>query len=151
MIDKITAIEKNKSIRTIKNLTMGEEYLKDHFPGFPVMPGVLMLEAMVQSAAWLLRVSSDFAPTIITLAEVNNIKYGQFFIPGKQLKIHVELTGQETDLNNFKGIGEIDAGYAISGRFTLKASTISSLYPDLSRKDEIMREYFRKKIKELGG
>ena len=87
LIDKIIAVEKNKSIRTLKNLTIGEEYLQDHFPGFPVMPGVLMLEAMVQSAGWLLRSSTDFAPTIITLAEATNIRYGHFFTPGASLRL----------------------------------------------------------------
>lgn len=151
LIDKITAVEKSKSIRTLKNLTIGEEYLQDHFPGFPVMPGVLMLEAMVQSAGWLLRSSADFAPTIITLAEAVNIKYGQFFTPGGQLKITVELTGQEGELSHFKGRGEVPAGTAVSGKFTLKAVTLANISPNLSHKDEELRTYFRKKFEQLGG
>jgi 3-hydroxyacyl-[acyl-carrier-protein] dehydratase len=149
LIDKIIALEKDKSIEAIKNLTMGEEYLKDHFPGFPVMPGVLMLEAMVQSAAWLLRLSTDFAPTIITLAEVANIRYGQFFTPGGQLKISIEMLETEGELIHFKGKGEISSGQALSGKFTLKATTIGAIYPELSHKDEPLRDYFRKKFKEL--
>jgi 3-hydroxyacyl-[acyl-carrier-protein] dehydratase len=151
LIDKIVAIEKNKSVRAIKNLTMGEEYLQDHFPGFPVMPGVLMLEAMVQSAAWLLRASFDFKPTIITLAEANNIKYGQFFTPGGQMTLSVELIGQEGELNHFKGKGEIAAGVSCSGKFSLRATTLEAIYPHLAPKDEILRNYFRNKFKELGG
>lgn len=149
MIDKIVAIEKDKSIRAIKNLTMGEEYLQDHFPGFPVMPGVLMLEAMVQSAAWLIRVTSDFKPTIITLAEASNIKYGQFFTPGSQLSLFVELIGQEGEINHFKGKGEIAAGVSCSGKFSLRATTLEVIYPHLRPKDEMLRNYFRNKFKEL--
>ena len=149
MIDKIVAIEKEKSIRTIKNLTMGEEYLQDHFPGFPVMPGVLMLEAMVQSAAWLLRVTYDFKPTVITLAEANNIKYGQFFTPGGQLSLTVELTDQEGELKHFKGKGETAAGVSCSGKFSLRATSLEVIYPPLAFRDEILRNYFRNKFKEL--
>jgi len=151
LIDKIVAVEKNKSIRTIKNLTMGEEYLQDHFPGFPIMPGVLMLEAMVQSAAWLLRSSTNFAATIITLEEATNVRYGQFFTPGSQLKITVEITGSEGELGHFKGRGEITAGTAVSGKFTLKATTLDKVYPNLTHKDEELRTYFREKFKQMGG
>ncbi len=151
LIDKIISLEKDKSIQAIKNLTIGEEYLKDHFPGFPVMPGVLMLEAMVQSAGWLLRLSRDFSPTIITLAEASNIRYGQFFTPGDQLKISVEMTGSDGELIHFKGKGELVSGQALSGKFTLKATTIGAIYPELSHKDEPLRDFFRKKFRELGG
>jgi len=151
LIDKIIAVEKNKSIRTLKNLTIGEEYLQDHFPGFPVMPGVLMLEAMVQSAGWLLRSSTDFASTIITLAEATNIRYGHFFTPGSQLKVTVEMTGSEGELSHFKGKGEIAAGTALSGKFTLRATTLGKTFPKLAHKDEELKAYFRQKFEELGG
>lgn len=151
LIDKIISIEKNKSIQSIKTLTIGEEYLQDHFPGFPVMPGVLMLEAMIQSAAWLLRSSLDFAPTIITLYEAINIRYGQFFIPGERLKIIVEMTGTEGELNYFKGKGETSTGQVVSGKFTLKAVSLGTMWPELSHKDEELRAYFRQKFAELSG
>jgi len=151
LIDRIVSVKKNESIQTIKNLTMGEEYLQDHFPGFPVMPGVLMLEAMVQSAAWLLRSSTEFAPTIITLAEAINIRYGQFFTPGGQLKISVEMTGNEGELSHFKGRGEISAGTTVSGKFVLKATTLGKIYPNLSHKDETLRTCFRQQFDQLGG
>jgi 3-hydroxyacyl-[acyl-carrier-protein] dehydratase len=151
LIDRIVSLEKDKSLQAVKNLTMGEEYLQDHFPGFPVMPGVLMLEAMVQSAAWLLRVSDDFKPTLVTLAEVNNIKYGQFFTPGGRLNITVEMLGREGELVHFKGKGETEAGVSCSGKFSLKAATLAALSPRLGEKDEALRTYFRQKFKELGG
>ena len=55
LIDRIVELEPGVQITAVKNLTMAEEYLADHFPHFPVMPGVLMLEAMTQAAAWLAR------------------------------------------------------------------------------------------------
>ena len=60
LIDRIQEIVPGQSLTAVKNLSLAEEYLADHFPGFPVMPGVLMLEAMTQSAAWLVRSTEDF-------------------------------------------------------------------------------------------
>ena len=60
LVDRVLELEPGERIVAIKNLSLAEEYLADHFPGFPVMPGVLMLEAMTQAAAWLVRASEDF-------------------------------------------------------------------------------------------
>ncbi|MGA2254534.1 MAG: hypothetical protein ABSG53_07735, partial [Thermoguttaceae bacterium] len=59
LIDRIVDFQPGAQITAVKSLTMAEEYLADHFPNFPVMPGVLMLEAMTQAAAWLIRLSED--------------------------------------------------------------------------------------------
>ena len=59
LIDRIVELEPGERVTATKSLTMAEEYLADHFPHFPVMPGVLMLEAMTQAGAWLVRVSED--------------------------------------------------------------------------------------------
>src|SRR6185312_10722109 len=82
-------------LTAVKNLSLAEEYLSDHFPGFPVMPGVLMLEALTQAGAWLIRDSEDFAKSIIILKQAKTIKYGSFVEPGRQLEIRVELVSQD--------------------------------------------------------
>ena len=79
-------------LTAVKNLSLAEEYLSDHFPGFPVMPGVLMLEALTQAGAWLIREMEDFAHSIIILKQAKTIKYGSFVEPGRQLELRVELT-----------------------------------------------------------
>ena len=76
LIDHVVELELGKKIVAVKNLSMAEEYLADHFPGFPVMPGVLMLEAMTQAGAWLVRASEDFAHSMVVLKQVGNVKYG---------------------------------------------------------------------------
>src|SRR6266851_4179137 len=91
LVDRIVAFEPGKSIQAVKNLTLGEEYLADHFPTFPVMPGVLMLEALVEAGAWLLRLSDDFRHSVIVLHEARSVKYGMFMEPGRQMNITVEL------------------------------------------------------------
>ena len=89
----------------MKNLSLAEEYLSDHFPGFPVMPGVLMLEALTQAGAWLIRDMEDFAHSIIILKQAKTIKYGSFVEPGRQLELRVELTSYDAQDCSFKGVG----------------------------------------------
>src|SRR6266478_3936304 len=119
LIDRILEVEPGKRIRMVKNLTLGEEYLADHFPTFPVMPGVLMLQALVESAAWLLRLSEDFRHSVIVLREAKNVKYGTFMQPGKQMNVEVELAGQDGTMATFKGKGEVSGASTVSARFTL--------------------------------
>ena len=93
------------SLVAVKNLSLAEEYLSDHFPGFPVMPGVLMLEALTQAGAWLIRDMEDFAHSIIILKQAKTIKYGSFVEPGRQLELRVELTSNDAKDCAFKGVG----------------------------------------------
>src|SRR3954453_9398654 len=103
LVDRILEVEPGCRIRTVKNLTLAEEYLADHFPTFPVMPGVLMLQTLVESAAWLLRITDDFRHSVITLREVKNVKYGHFMEPGKTLVVTAELSELTPGEAVFKG------------------------------------------------
>src|SRR5215204_6988580 len=107
LIDRITEVNPGHSLRAVKNLTLGEEYLADHFPTFPVMPGVLMLQTLVEAGAWLLRLSEDYRHSVIVLREVKNIKYGTFVEPGKQLSFQVDLAERGDEVATFKGKGEV--------------------------------------------
>src|SRR6202158_3328865 len=110
LVDRIVEVEPGKVLRAVKNLTLGEEYLADHFPTFPVMPGVLMLQTLVEAGAWLLRVSEDFRHSVIVLREAKNVKYGTFMDPGRSMAVTVEVveetSGTEGLLTTFKGKGE---------------------------------------------
>src|SRR6266516_1996191 len=114
LIDRIVEIDRGKSLRAIKNLTMGEEYLADHFPTFPVMPGVLMLQTLVEAGAWLLRLSEDFKHSVIVLREVRNVKYGTFMEPGRQMAVTVDLVEQDPTLATLKGRAELDGNATVT-------------------------------------
>ena len=90
LTDKITALEKNVSITGIKNVTMSENFLADHFPGFPVMPGVLQLEAVSQLGSWLVFASSDYKKKA-GLSSIKSIKYKEFVVPGEQMRIEIKI------------------------------------------------------------
>src|SRR6516162_6960780 len=123
LIDRVEEVQPGQSLRAVKNLTLGEEYLADHFPTFPVMPGVLMLQTLVEASAWLLRVTDDFRHSVIVLRDARNVKYGAFMDPGRQMLINAELVeqtpGPEGPLATLKGKGELDSGTVVSARITL--------------------------------
>src|SRR4051794_23001849 len=103
LIDRIVEVQPGRSLRAYKNLTLGEEYLADHFPTFPVMPGVLMLHTLVEAAAWLVRLTDDFRHSVVVLREARNVKYGTFMEPGRRLDVAVELAEQGEGTVAFKG------------------------------------------------
>jgi 3-hydroxyacyl-[acyl-carrier-protein] dehydratase len=119
LVDRIDEVTKGRSIAAVKYLTLGEEYLADHFPTFPVMPGVLMLQTLVEAGAWLLRATDDFQYSLVMLREAKNVKYGHFMEPGRSMRVRVEMLGDNGGTAEFKGNGEMDGHQTVSARFTL--------------------------------
>lgn len=102
-----------------KSVTMAEEYLADHFPGFPVLPGVMMLEAAVQTAAWLVRQTTDFAASLVVLKEARGVRYGTFVSPGQTLVITAEAVEITAGRSDFKVKGTVNGQNAIQARLEL--------------------------------
>jgi 3-hydroxyacyl-[acyl-carrier-protein] dehydratase len=121
LVDRIVERQPGRSLRAAKFLTLGEEYLADHFPTFPVMPGVLMLQALAEAASWLWRFDSDFRYSVTALREVRNVKYDNFMQPGRCLNLTVEWAKpEEGGRATFKGRGETESGdRTVSAQFTL--------------------------------
>jgi len=109
LIDKITGWQPGCSITGIKNVTMSEDFLRDHFPGFPVMPGVLQLEAAVQLGSWLVFASTAYAHKA-RLAALQSIKFKDFVVPGDQMLISLEFKAQTGEQAIF------DARISVAGR-----------------------------------
>ncbi len=135
LIDRITELQPGQSLVAIKNLSLAEEYLADHFPGFPVMPGVLMLEALTQAGAWLIRDMDDFAHSVVLLKKAKTIKYGSFVEPGRQLQIKVALVSRDDREATFKGDGTIDGQVMVKGQFTLTRYNLRDRDPGLHATD----------------
>ncbi len=135
LIDRIVEVDPGRSLVAVKNLSLAEEYLADHFPGFPVMPGVLMLEAMTQAGAWLIRDMEDFAHSIVILKTAKTIKYGSFVEPGRQLRIRVDLVDHGPSETTFKGQGVIDGQEMVKGRIILRRYNLRDKNPSLHPTD----------------
>jgi 3-hydroxyacyl-[acyl-carrier-protein] dehydratase len=153
LVDRLLELEPGKRIRMVKNLTLAEEYLADHFPRFPVMPGVLMLQTLVESASWLLRLTEDYRHSVITLREVKNVKYGTFMEPGRSLVTAVEWVEDDApqSLVTFKGKGEMDGQSTVSARFTLTRYNLGDRNPDLASIDERIVRQLREHYLILAG
>src|SRR5258708_14880400 len=147
LIDRITELQAGKLLRAYKNLALGEEYLADHFPGFPVMPGVLMLQTLVEGASWLWRLSEDYSHSVIVLREVKNVKYGTFMEPGKQMQITVELAEQDDSNSTFKGKGEVAGQSTVAARFVLGRYNLMGPAASLAATDEEMIHAYRRQAK----
>jgi 3-hydroxyacyl-[acyl-carrier-protein] dehydratase len=143
LIDRILDVQPGKSLVAVKNLSLAEEYLADHFPGFPVMPGVLMLEAMTQAGAWLIRETEDFAHSVILLKQAKTIKYGSFVEPGRQLSIRVEVVSHGERETVLKGEGIIDDQVMVKGRITLTRYNLREKDPELHATDTSIVEGLR--------
>ena len=149
LIDRITELVPHKSISAVKNLSLAEEYLADHFPGFPVMPGVLMLEALVQAGGWLIRSSEDFAHSAILLKEVRAIRYNNFVSPGNSLKVEMTVRKQTDQLWDFNGSGTVNGNSAVSARLSLQALNLSDRNPELAASDSVRRETYRNIFQQI--
>lgn len=135
-LDKIIEIVAGERITAVKNLSGDEEYLGDHFPGFPVMPGVLMLEAMFQAASWLIRYTNQFSHSIVELREARNIKFQNFVTPGNQLQVQATILKQDDHLYTLKTEGRLEPGVAVSGRLVVESYNRNERCPSTVPVDE---------------
>lgn len=149
LIDRIETLEPGVRISAVKNLSMAEEYLADHFPGFPVMPGVLMLEAMAQAGAWLVRASEDFAHSMVVLMEVRNVKYGQFVQPGQALRISAEIVDHGEKETRLKAQGQVEKQVTVRGQLVLHRYNLSDENPCQASIDEALVAELRSQLRLL--
>jgi 3-hydroxyacyl-[acyl-carrier-protein] dehydratase len=151
LVDRIRELVPSKRIVTIKNLSLAEEYLADHFPAYPVMPGVMMLEALVQSAAWLVRASTNFEKSLVLLREAQNVRYGSFVRPGSQLAMEVTALEIGPDQSRFKATGTCEGLVAVQARLTLEHLNIADETPANADLDAPLRKLLRERFRLIGG
>ena len=135
LVDQIKELEKGKSITAVKNLSLAEEYLQDHFPGFAVMPGVLMVESIVQAGAWLMRYTNDFQYSTVLLKQTKAIRFNSFVTPGKQLQVSLSIQKWEDNLCTLKASSEVEGEAAVSGRIVLEQFNLADKNPSMANKD----------------
>jgi 3-hydroxyacyl-[acyl-carrier-protein] dehydratase len=138
LLDRICSLEPDVEVTAVKAVSLSEEYLADHFPEFPVLPGVFMLEAATQAAAWLVRISENYAHSMIVLAEARSVKFMDFVAPGHELHLKVEQLKREGDSVQFKFQGEVDGRMSVSGRLALDCYNLADDDPALAELDARM-------------
>lgn len=151
LIDKIESLT-DERIVAVKFVSLAEEYLADHFPTFPVLPGVLMLEAVTQAAGWLLHRRHDFACSMAVLKEARNVKYGRFVAPGNYLRVEIDLQKLADGGATFKAIGSVAQAtggggdsQSLSARIELAYFNLAEQQPELADVDTRLREHNRRR------
>lgn len=148
-LDKITSLNPGQSITAERTLLSDEEYLLDHFPRFPVMPGVMMLESLHQAAMWMIRSGSKFQIPLVLLRHVKSVKFGEFLAPGETLVIQADVTKQDGNLTTVKATAKKDGKVTVSAKLVLESRETGD--PERLGSDEDVRERTEKQFTELFG
>jgi 3-hydroxyacyl-[acyl-carrier-protein] dehydratase len=117
LVDRVTGWEPGESITGVKNVAMSEDFLEFHFPKNPIMPGIMLLEALVQLAGWLEAASSDFDKWFL-LAKVIKCNFYGFVLPGDQVNLKLSVSSAPSqDLKTYSGVGEVNGKRKIKAEF----------------------------------
>jgi 3-hydroxyacyl-[acyl-carrier-protein] dehydratase len=128
LVDRVLSIEKGKRIQALKNVTINEPFFTGHFPHRPVMPGVLMLEAMAQAAALLTFDTLGVAPddkTVYYFAGIDGARFKRPVEPGDQLVMDVTLERAKAGIYKFKGTTRVGDEVACEGELMCTMRTIA--------------------------
>lgn len=146
LVDRITSLVPGESVAAVKNLSLAEEYLADHFPGFPVMPGVMMVESLVQAGAWLMRATEDFRYSTVLLKQARAVRFNNFVTPGKTLEVALSVHERGEREWVLKANGTVDGTSAVNARLTLEQFNLADTNPQMAESDAnriaAMRELF---------
>lgn len=143
LLDKIEEFVPGERLVASKQVSLSEEYLQDHFPEFPVLPGVFTLEAATQASAWLLRMTEDYAHAVVELKEAKNLKYGGFVRPGSKLTVTTEVHKLEDREATFKVRGDADGTTCMNGRLVLERYNLADTDSAQAELDAHVIRYMR--------
>jgi len=128
LVDRVLEIEKGKRIKALKNVTINEPFFVGHFPHRPVMPGVLMLEAMAQAAALLSFATQGVTPddkTVYYFAGIDAARFKRPVEPGDQLVMDVELLRHKAGIYKFKGVTRVGEELACEAELMCTMRTVA--------------------------
>jgi len=131
LVDRVLDWESGKSITAIKNVTVNEEFFQGHFPHKPVMPGVLMIEALAQTAALLSFLTMGVKPdenSVVYFVGIDNARFKRPVEPGDQLKMDVEILRVSRGIWKYKAVGTVDGKVALEAELmcTIRSSQDAS-------------------------
>lgn len=124
LIDRVLALEPRKAVTALKNVTISEPYFVGHYPGSPVMPGVLCVEALLQAAMILVSVEGEagIESHLHQVIEIEKVRFRRSVYPGDQLLIHVELKHDRDGACWFQGTATVDGAIAVEASISLARS-----------------------------
>lgn len=128
LVDKVISMEANKTLVAIKNVTINEAFFSGHFPIKPVMPGVLIVEALAQAAGILACKSTDWKPgsSLFYLGSIDNARFKKIVVPGDQLLLNVEIVKRREPVWKVKGVATVDNEIACTVELTCAEGKVES-------------------------
>ncbi|HEX5755194.1 MAG TPA: 3-hydroxyacyl-ACP dehydratase FabZ [Arenimonas sp.] len=118
LVDRVLELEPNQRIRAIKNVSINEPFFQGHFPGMPVMPGVLIIEAMAQAGGLLTQLSlppgTDVSNKRFFMVKVDNARFAKMVVPGDTLDMEVTLKRMIRNMAQYDCVARIDGKVAAS-------------------------------------
>ena len=150
LLDKVTELVPGRRISACKAVSLAEEYLADHFPSFPALPGVLTIEALTQTAAMLVRITNDFAHSMIVLAQVRNVKYKRFVRPGSLLCLSLEARSIDETASSFIGDAQVDGQSVAEARLKLRHFNLADSDSTLASVDQKLIAQMRQRAQLVG-
>jgi len=118
LIDKVESFEPGVSAVAYKNVTMNEPFFVGHFPKFPIMPGVLIVEALAQTGAVSILSMDEYKGKLVFFAGINNLKFKRKVVPGDVLKLEVEIIKRKGPIGIGKAKATVDGQLSVSGELT---------------------------------
>jgi 3-hydroxyacyl-[acyl-carrier-protein] dehydratase len=129
LIDRVLEIEPGKRIVAIKNVSANEPYFQGHFPGHPIMPGVLMIEALAQAGTVLLLSQPENRGKIGLFAGIDGLKFRRQVGPGDQLRLEVEFTMRRGPIGKGRARATVDGQLAVEGELTFAVTDMPAGEP----------------------
>lgn len=127
LIDRVVEFEENKRVVALKNVTMNEPFFPGHFPHHPVMPGVLIVEAMAQAAAVLSFKSMGTMPDenqVVYFAGIDKVRFKRPVTPGDQLLMEVVITNNKRNIYKYSAVARVDGEIAAEAELMCALKTL---------------------------
>lgn len=118
LVDKVVELVPGERAVGIKNVTMNENYFQGHFPGKPVMPGVLQVEALAQTGAIAVLSLEEYKGKIVYFGGIDKLRFKQKVVPGDVLRLEVELIKRRGPIGIAKAVATVDGKVAVQGEIT---------------------------------
>jgi beta-hydroxyacyl-ACP dehydratase FabZ len=123
LVDRIVEVDfEARTCRAIKNVTINEPFFPGHYPGLPVMPGVLILECMAQVGAVLVLKDPKYQGRVPLIGAIDDVKFRRMVVPGDQLVVEVQVLWMKGMVGRMKGIASVEGEMAATMEMTFKLS-----------------------------
>lgn len=126
LVDRILELESGKRAVGLKNVTINEAFFQGHYPGMPIMPGVLIVEAMAQAGAVILLTFEKYKGMVPVIGAIDEVKFKRQVVPGDTLVSDVELLWIKNGIGRIKGTATVDGQLAASMEMTFKLMSVGN-------------------------